>query len=214
MKSVSLSGSARTNVGKKDAAALRKNGNIPCVIYGGKEQIHFTAKELDLSKVIWSADAYEVKLSVDGKDHRAIVQDIQFHPVNDRLVHVDFLEISDDKKVKFNIPVKLTGAAEGVKKGGKLIQNFRKLAVSGLPKHLPDTINIAIDDLNIGDGVRVRELKAEGLTFLDNPSSYVVSVQVTRNVEEPAAAAATPAAGATPAAAAAAPAAKAPEKKK
>ncbi|HYG51203.1 MAG TPA: 50S ribosomal protein L25/general stress protein Ctc [Flavobacteriales bacterium] len=214
MKSVSLSGSLRTNVGKKDAAALRKSGNVPCVIYGGKEQIHFTAKELDLSKMIWSSDAYEVKLTVGGKDHRAIVQDIQFHPVNDRLVHVDFLEIAEDKKVKFQIPVKLTGAAEGVKKGGRLIQNFRKLTVLGLPKHLPDTIDVAIDHLNIGDGVRVRELKVEGLTFLDNASSYVVSVQVTRNVEEPAAAAATPAASATPAAAPAAPAAKAPEKKK
>jgi large subunit ribosomal protein L25 len=216
MKSVSLSGSRRANVGKKDAAALRTSGNVPCVIYGGKEQIHFTAKELDLSKVIWSADAFEVKLNLDGKEYRSIVQDIQFHPVNDKLVHVDFLEISDEKKVKFNIPVKLTGAAEGVKKGGKLMQNFRKLAVSGLPKHLPDAITIPIDDLNIGDGVRVRELKVEGLTFLDNASSFVVSVQVTRNVEETPAAGATPAA-ATPAAgatAAAAPAAKAPEKKK
>jgi large subunit ribosomal protein L25 len=220
MKSVSLSGSPRAGVGKKDAAALRKSGNVPCVIYGGKEQVHFTAKELDLSKIIWSSDAYEVKLNVGGKDHRAIVQDIQFHPVNDRLVHVDFLEISDEKKVKFNIPVKLNGAAEGVKKGGRLIQNFRKLAVLGFPKHLPDAIDINIDNLNIGDGVRVRELKAEGLTFLDNASSYVVSVQVTRNVEEPVAGA-TPAAGATAAATPAAgaatpatPAAKAPEKKK
>jgi large subunit ribosomal protein L25 len=215
MKSVSLSGSSRTNVGKKDAAAIRNSGNVPCVIYGGKEQVHFTVKELDLSKMIWSSDAYEVKLTVDEKAYRAIVQDIQFHPVNDRLVHVDFLQIFDDKKVKFPIPVKLTGAAEGVKKGGRLIQNFRKLNVLGFPKHLPDDISIAIDDLNIGDGVRVRELKVEGLTFLDNPSSYVVSVQITRNVEEPVAAA-TPAAGATPAAAAtpAAPAAKAPEKKK
>jgi large subunit ribosomal protein L25 len=218
MKSVTLSGSLRASVGKKDSAALRKSGKIPCVIYGGKEQVHFTCNELELGKIVWSPNAHEVKLTVDGKQYRSFIQDIQFHPVNDKLVHVDFLEVDANKPVKIQIPVRINGAAEGVKKGGKLMQNFRKLTVQALPDKLPDTIELNVDALNIGDGIRVRELNIEGLKFLDNASSYVVSVQITRNVEEPAAAAAattaaaTPAAGATPAAAA--PAAKAPEKKK
>lgn len=210
MKTVSLSGSRRANVGKKDASAIRKSGKVPCVIYGGKEQVHFTCSELELGKIVWSPDAHEVKLNIDGKEHRSFIQDIQFHPVNDRLVHVDFLEIHDDKPVKIKLPVKLSGVSEGVKKGGKLVQNFRKLTVSGLPSKLPDVIDVSISDLNIGDGVRVRELNVDGLKFLDNASSYVVSVQITRNVEETPAAAA--AGAATPAAAA--PAAKAPAAKK
>lgn len=223
MKTVTLSGSRRANVGKKDSLAIRKSGKVPCVIYGGKEQVHFTCSELELGKIIWSPNAYEIKLNIDGKEHRSFIQDIQFHPVNEKLVHVDFLELHESKPAKIKIPVKLNGAAEGVKKGGRLVQAFRKLTVQALPGKFPETIDIKIDDLNIGDGVRVRELNVPGLKFLDNASSYVVSVQVTRNVEEPVAgapaaaattAAATPAAGATPAAAAPAAEKKAPEKKK
>ncbi len=214
MKSVTLSGSLRAGVGKKDSAALRKSGKIPCVIYGGKEQVHFTCVELELGKIVWSADAHEVKLTVGGKEYRSFIQDIQFHPVNDKLVHVDFLEVDANKPVKIQIPVRINGASEGVKKGGKLMQNFRKLTVMALPDKLPDTIELNVDALNIGDGIRVRELNIEGLKFLDNASSYIVSVQITRNVEEPAAAAAATPAAAAATPAAAAPAAKAPEKKK
>ena len=224
MKTVTLSGSRRANVGKKDSLAIRKSGKVPCVIYGGKEQVHFTCGELELGKIIWSPNAYEIKLNIDGKEHRSFIQDIQFHPVNEKLVHVDFLELQENKLAKIKIPVKLNGAAEGVKKGGRLVQAFRKLTVQALPGKFPDCIEININDLNIGDGVRVRELNVEGLKFLDNAASYVVSVQITRNVEEPvagapttaaattAAAGATPVAGATPAAPAAEK--KAPEKKK
>ena len=216
MKTVSLSGSRRANVGKKDAAAIRKSGMIPCVIYGGKEQMQFTVNEIDLKKIVWSPDVYDVHLNIDGNQHHSIIQEIQFHPVNDKVVHIDFLEIFDNKPIKLKLPVKLNGTPEGVKKGGKLLSNFKKLTVKGLVKHLPEKIELNVEALNIGDGIRIRELKFEGISFLDNPSSYVASVQVTRNVEEtaettPAAgAAATPAAGVTPAA----PAAKTPEKKK
>lgn len=209
MKTVSLSGSSRANVGKKDAAAIRESGNIPCVIYGGKEQKHFTVNEIALSKIVWSPSATQVVLNIDGKEYKSIIQDIQFHPVTDRVNHVDFLELHDDKKVKFKLPVKLVGSPEGVKKGGKLIQNFRKLTVQALPKHLPDNVEVNIEHLNIGDGIRIRELNVDGLKFLDNASSYLVSVQTTRNVAEEPAAAATPAKAAAPAAAAA----KAPAKK-
>ena len=210
MKKVSLSGSRRANVGSKDASELRKNGRIPCVVYGGKEQVHFHAKENDLKKIVWSPEVFEVNIDLDGGSERAVIQEIQFHPVTNRLVHIDFLHIADDKPVKVNLPVKMKGAAEGVKKGGKLFQNYRKLTVSGLPKHLPEVIEVNIDNLNIGDDIRVKDLNVEGLTFLDTPASVVVAVKTTRNVaEEPAAAAA----AAAPAKAAAAPAAKAPAKK-
>jgi large subunit ribosomal protein L25 len=209
MKTVQLSGSRRANVGKKGADAVRKNGQVPGVIYGGKEQVHVTLNEIELGKIVWSPNVYEIKVVVDGSEHRTIIQDIQFHPVTDKVVHIDFLELNDNKKIKVKLPVKFVGAPEGVKKGGKLIQNFRKLHVSALPGKLPDFIEVNIDHLNIGDGVRIRELNVDGLTFLDNPAAYLVAVQVTRNVE-----AETPAAdakGAAPAAkpaAAAAPAAK------
>lgn len=188
MKTVSLSGSPRANVGKKDADAVRKSGQVPGVIYGGKEQIHFTVDEVALSKIVWSPNVYEVKLSVGGKEHRTIIQDIQFHPVTDKVVHIDFLELHDNKKIKIKLPVKFKGTPEGVKKGGKLIQNFRKLHVQALPGKLPEQIELDIAHLNIGEGIRVRELNIDGLTFLDNPSSFLVAIQVTRNVEaEPAA---------------------------
>ena len=205
MKTVQLSGSRRANVGKKGADAVRKNGQVPGVIYGGKEQVHVTLNEIELSKIVWSPNVYEVKVNVDGSEHRTIIQDIQFHPVTDKVVHIDFLELNDNKKIKVKLPVKFVGAPEGVKKGGKLVQNFRKLQVSALPGKLPDFIEVNIDHLNIGEGIRVRELNVDGITFLDNPASYLVAVQVTRNVE-----AETPAAdakGAAPAKAAA-PAAK------
>ena len=214
MKKVSLSGSRRANVGSKDASELRKNGRIPCVVYGGKEQVHFHAKENDLNKIVWSPEVFEVTIDLEGGGtERAVIQEIQFHPVNNKLVHVDFLHIQDDKAVKVSLPVKVKGAAEGVKKGGKLYQNYRKLAVLGLPKHLPEVIEANIDNLNIGDDIRVKDLNVEGLTFLDTPASVVVAVKTTRNVAEEPAAAAPATAGAAPAAKAAAPAAKAPAKK-
>lgn len=209
MKTVSLSGSPRANVGKKGADALRKSGQIPGVIYGGKEQAHIVLNEIDLSKIVWSPNVFEVLINVEGSHYRTIIQDIQFHPVTDKVVHIDFLELHDNKKIKVKLPIKFTGSPEGVKKGGKLVQNFRKLHVQALPGKLPELIEVNIEHLNIGDGIRVRELNIDGLTFLDNPASYLVAVQVTRNVE-----AETPAADAKAATPAAAPAAKAPAAKK
>jgi len=222
MKKVSLSGSLRANVGKKDASALRKEGRVPCVVYGGKEQTAFHVSEIELKKIVWSPSVYAVELNIDGKVIPAVIKDIQFHPVTDRTHHIDFLELVAGKDVKVNIPVKLNGIPEGVKKGGKLYQNFRKLAVAGTLETIPETIELNVEGLNIGDNIRVRELALQGIKILELPEAVIASVKVTRNVEEPVAAvaAATPAAGAVadPKAAtdpkAAAPAAKAPEKKK
>lgn len=215
MKQVSLSGSPRANVGKKDAADARKAGNVPCVLYGGEKQTSFTATEKDLKKIIWSPEVYEVKLNVGGKETSAIIQDVQFHPVSDRVIHIDFLEVLPGKEVKIKLPLKLTGSPEGVKKGGRLLQNFRKVAVKGTIAKMPANITLATDHLEIGMDIRVKDVKIDGITILEQPNAVLASVKVTRNVveETPVAAAPAAAAAAAPAAAAAAtPAAK--EKKK
>jgi large subunit ribosomal protein L25 len=199
MKKVSLSGSSRANVGKKDASALRNSGRVPCVIYGNGEQLHFSVAENALKKIVWSHNVYQVELDIDGKKHASIIQDIQFHPVTDRVTHIDFLTVTD-KPVKIKLPVVTTGTAEGVKKGGRLSQNFRKLLVIGKIADMPENISINIEKMEIGDGVRVSELEVKGLRFLDTQNAVVVGVQTSRKVaeEEPTkeAAAATAVAGA------------------
>ena len=208
MKTVSISGSSRTNVGSKDAKALRANENVPCVLYGGKEQIHFSVPMVAFKPLIYTPTVNIVDLNIDGKKINAILQEVQFHRVKDHIMHVDFLEIIPGKTVVMNLPVKTTGTSPGVRAGGKLNKKLKTLKVRGLVEDMPDAIEIAIDSLEIGGGVRVEDIKVKGLTLLNAANVTVVSVQVTRAVAEPApgtaAAAATPAAS-TPAAKPAAP---------
>jgi large subunit ribosomal protein L25 len=182
MKKVSLSGSPRANVGKKDASDLRRENLIPCVLYGGNEQVHFSAVENDLKKIIWSPEVFNVELTIGGKKTNAIVKDVQFHKVNDRLQHIDFLELVPGKEVKLRLPVRFEGAAEGVKKGGKLMVNYRKMKVLGSPEKLPEAIIVNIDGLDIGDNFRVKEISLDGIKVLEAPESVVVGVATTRNV--------------------------------
>ncbi len=204
MKSVSISGSPRANVGKQDATALRNQERVPCVLYGGKEQIHFSALLADFRPLIFTPDAHTVELTIGDKKYNAILQEAQYHTVKDQLLHADFLEIVPGKPVIMSIPVKTTGTSPGVRAGGKLNKKLKNLKVKGLVEKMPDSINIAIDNLEIGQGVRVSDINVDGLTFLNAPNVTVVAVQVTRAAvaEAPVAAAATPAAAtATPAAA-------------
>lgn len=182
MKSVTLSGSLRANVGKVDAKAIREKGNVPCVIYGGKEQIHFEADIRAFKPVIFTPNAHIVEIDLDGKVYKTVLQDAQYHKINDKLIHADFLEIVDGKPVTANIPVVLTGQSEGVKKGGKLVLKQRKLKARGLANELPDTISIAIDKLDIGDGIAVGDIDIKGVTLLNAKNVSVVSVQTTRAV--------------------------------
>lgn len=184
MKSVSISGSLRENVGKKDAKMHRSLDKVPCVLYGGKEQMCFTVADDDLQKLVYTPNAYTVNLSVNNKTYNAIMQDIQFHPVTDKILHIDFLEIFPNKPVVIDVPLKIEGVSEGVKKGGKLISKFRKLKIKALPADLPDHIAVNIEKLDIGNSIKISEIQLKGVTILDNPSSIVVSVQVTRNVTE------------------------------
>ncbi len=206
MKSVSISGSPRANVGKTDATALRNAKRVPCVLYGGKEQVHFSVLEADFKDLIYTPNVNTVDLDVEGKKFKAILQEAQFHTVKDHLLHVDFLEIIAGKPVTMSIPVKTTGTSPGVRNGGKLNKKLKTLRVKGLVEKMPDTIDISIATMEIGDAVRVSDLKFDGLTFLNAENVTVVNVQVTRVVAEEVKVAAP--AAAAPAAAAATPAAK------
>lgn len=224
MKTVSMSGSLRENVGKKDAKKNRKDGKIPCVLYGGKDRLHFTMEDKSLFKIIFTPEVFFLKLTVDGKEYDAVLQDVQFHPTTDCILHVDFLELLPNKPVTIGIPVKLKGTAKGVTNGGILVNKYKKLRVMGLKNAIPEEVVLQVNDLDIGDSIKVKDIKIENVELLDAANSVVVGVRVARAIEEkvadatavegaaegaPAAAGAAPTApGAAPAAPAAAPAAK------
>jgi large subunit ribosomal protein L25 len=182
MKSVTLSGSLRTNVGKVNAKAVREKGNVPCVIYGGKEQIHFEADIRAFKPVIFTPNAHIVEIDLGGKVYKTVLQEAQYHKINDKLIHADFLEIVDGKPVTANIPVIIVGQSEGVKKGGKLVLKVRKLKARGIAATLPDSIEIDITKLDIGDSIAVGDIKVEGATLLNAKNVSVVSVATTRAV--------------------------------
>ena len=184
MKTVSLSGSPRVSVGKKGASSLRKEGKIPSVVYGGKDQIHFSILENEAKKLVFTPNVYLIELNIGDKKFKVILQETQIHPVTDRILHLDFLEISDDAPFKLSLPVSLEGFAKGVRNGGKLRQNFRKLRVFGLAKDMPDAVSIDINPIKIGDKIRVSDLNVSGLNFLDPKNAVVVGVQTARVIIE------------------------------
>jgi large subunit ribosomal protein L25 len=180
MRKVSVSGSLRENVGKKDAKRLRREGLVPCVIYGGKEQLQFATPASSFKDIVYTPLSCIIKLDVDGKKFDAILQDIQFHPVNDKILHVDFLEIFPDKEVKLSVPIKVVGSSPGVIKGGKMQTKLRKLVVQALPGDLPNEVEINISKLEIGDAVKVGDLSLGKISFVDPASSVVVMVKSAR----------------------------------
>jgi len=180
MKTFEVKGTARTAVGKKDTKKLRAEGKVPCVLYGGEEVIHFTAEAGEFRHLIYTPSVYLINFDIDGKKYQASMQDIQFHPVTDEVQHIDFLRITDDKPVKIDIPVKLTGYAKGIQKGGRLKTNLRVLRVKGLAKDLPDTIKVDVTNLDLGASIRVGEVSVEGLEILNTKSVPVASVVITR----------------------------------
>ena len=184
MKTVSLSGSLRENVGKKDAKKNRRAGKVPCVLYGGKEQLHFVVDEKPLKKIVFTPEVYLISLDIEGKTHHTILQDAQYHPVTDNFLHVDFLEILPDKPVTIAVPVKAEGTPTGVLKGGRFINKMRKLKIKALAKDLPDFIPINTDKLDIGDSVKVMDIKMDNVTFLDSLNSVIVGVRTARTVVE------------------------------
>jgi len=182
MKSVSISGSLRANVGTKDAKALRRDNKIPCVLYGGAEQVHFTALEKEFKPLVYSPEVKLAELSIDGRSFNAILKEVQYHPISDKLLHVDFLEIVAGKPVTIEVPIKVVGNSPGIKAGGKLVQKFRKLKIRGSVENLPENILVNIDSLEIGGSIRVKDITAENLALLNLPNAVVLTIATTRNV--------------------------------
>jgi len=181
MKSITIKGSKRESVGKKATKALRNAEMVPCVLYGANEPVHFAAKELDFSKLVYTPNAHTVVLDLDGQSFNAVLQDIQFHPVSDRILHVDFYELNEGKEISMDIPVEVQGAAPGVlNSGGTLIRNKRKLRVRALPKNLPDTIVADISGLELGNKLYTAQLASEDYTFLHPDNTVVCQVKTSR----------------------------------
>ena len=180
MKTASLSGSLRESVGKKDADALRASNRVPGVLYGGAEQCHFSLSEVELNKVVFNPDVFKLELDLNGKKVDCIIQDIQFHPVTDRVTHVDLLEVLPGKPVKVELPLRTTGQAIGVMNGGRLELNYRRVPVRGLVDQLPECLTVDISPLEIGDNARVRDLDIEGLDILLSESALLVACKRTR----------------------------------
>jgi large subunit ribosomal protein L25 len=176
MKTVSLSGSPRENVGKKDAKALRQQGHVPCVIYGGKEQVHFSVDERVFQKIVFTPEACFVDIDLAGTKYNVILQDIQYHPVSDKILHADFLEITEGRPITLSIPIRLEGTSPGVLKGGRLALKLRKLPLKALAENMPQEIVLSISKLNIGDKIKASQLKSDKYNLLLNENTVIVMV--------------------------------------
>ena len=185
MKSITINGSKRESVGKKSTKALRNAGQVPCVIYGGDKPVHFSAEELAFSKLVYTPNAHTVVIALGSDTVNAVLQDIQFHPVTDRILHIDFYQLFDDKEIAMNIPVNLIGKSPGVANGGSLMRNKRKLRVKALPSNLPDFIEVDISPLKIGSKLYITELINENYNFLHPDNTVVCQVKRSRvTIEE------------------------------
>ncbi|NQD71387.1 50S ribosomal protein L25/general stress protein Ctc [Sphingobacterium shayense] len=184
MKSIAISGSARQNVGKRDAKELRYQGQVPAVLYGGKEQTHLSVSAADLKSILYTSEVVFIELNIEGATKKAIVQEAQFHPLTDVVTHVDFLELFDDKEVSMNIPITLTGTSPGVKLGGKLVQKLRSLRVKALPNNLPQEILVPLESLEVGKSFRVEQAKLENAIILNNSDDTIVSVIMSRALRQ------------------------------
>lgn len=188
MKSIDIKGTARTETGKKAASNIRKTGAVPCNLYGeakGENGLpvakSFTVTQDELRKLVYTPDIYSVNLTIDGQECKAIMKELQFHPVTDQLLHVDFYEITETKPIIMEVPIKLNGLAEGVKAGGKLAAGVRKLKVRAVYTAIPEKLDIDVTHLGLGKTIKVSELSYEGLELVTSPSVVVCQVKMTRS---------------------------------
>jgi large subunit ribosomal protein L25 len=180
MKTVVISGQKRETIGKKESKRLRSQEIVPAVLYGGEAPIHFAVPFGELRKLVYTPNVYLIDIEIDGTTYKAIMQDIQWHAVEEQILHIDFLMIQDDKPIKINIPVAVSGSAKGIQMGGKLNLTLRRLKVRALALNLPDNISIDVTELGIGDTIKVSELEIENVELLDTKSNVVASVSITR----------------------------------
>ncbi|ADQ79369.1 LSU ribosomal protein L25P [Paludibacter propionicigenes WB4] len=189
MKTFDLKGTVRTDLGKKATKAERTVDNVPCVLYGVAENVHFTTTVSEIRKLVYSPEVFVVNLEIGGKVTKAIMKALQFHPVTDKVLHMDFLAITEDKPVVVNLPVKLEGLAEGVKAGGKLALEMRNLKVKGLYTQIPENIVIDVTELGLGKSIQVAKVSVPNLEILNAKNAVVAQVKLTRAARGAAAAA-------------------------
>ncbi|MEO1049446.1 MAG: 50S ribosomal protein L25/general stress protein Ctc [Bacteroidota bacterium] len=180
MRTLEIIGYKRANLGKSESKNLRAEGNVPCVLYGGKEQVHFHSPMILFRELVYTNQASFVTLNIEGEIKTAILQDIQFHPVSEVILHADFLELFDDKEVKMDIPLTFSGSSPGVAKGGNLIQKLRYLQVKALPKDMPESINVDVSDLDFGRTIKVGDIAEEGFQVTNSKLASVASVEIPR----------------------------------
>ena len=183
MKTVSMSGLLRANVGKKDAKMNRAGGRVPCVVYGGKEELHFTLDVKVLETIIFTPYTYLIDLDIEGKKITATLQDVQYHPVSDKTLHADFLQVTKGKPIIVSLPIRVEGNSPGVLRGGKLVKKFRKLKVKGLAENMPEEIVINISEMEIEDSLRISDIKIPKIEILEVVGNLVIQVASTRAVE-------------------------------
>ena len=181
MKSVQLEATSRSEVRKKSALnALRKEGRIPAVLYGGKENVNFHVNGIAFSKLITTHEVYFIDLNFGDKTTKAVITDVQFHPVTDKPIHIDFMEVFENKPVVIGVPVQLTGASKGVLNGGKKREKLRKLVCKALPKDMPETVTVDITNVRIGQSIKVKDISIENVELLDNSNSVIMAVKTSR----------------------------------
>ena len=180
MKTLVVKGQKREALGKKDAKSLRSQELVPAVLYGAGEPVHFSVPFSEMRQVVYSPGVFLIDLDIDGTVYNAMMQDIQWHAVEEQILHIDFLKIEDNKKIKIDVPVKVKGLARGIKAGGKLKTNLRRLKVKALAKDLPDNIEIDVTKLAIGQSIKVADLSLKNIEILDKKTNVVVAVTITR----------------------------------
>src|SRR6201991_3728597 len=208
MKTITIEGQLRTEIGKQATRQLRSEEKVPGVIYGGAKEVNFSAPLAPFKTLVYTPDFQLAEIKVEGKAYRCILKDLQFDKVTDDLIHADFLELVEDKKVIATIPLKFTGASKGVKDGGKLITKMKALKIKTLPKYLKENIEVDLTELELNGNIRVEDVKAPNYEILNSPRIPIASIVLTRQLKQEEAATVAPAAGANPAAAAAPAAAK------
>ncbi len=180
MKKIEIVGYQRANLGRTESQAIRAEGNVPCVLYGGDEQVHFYAPAILFRDLIYTPNIFEVALNIEGAEYRAILQEAQFHPVSDVLLHADFLLVTDKKPIKISVPVRLLGTAPGVQQGGKLVIRVRKLRVKGNLENIPDFIDVDVSALELGKSVRVGQIPVSNIEMLEEATNPVASIEIPR----------------------------------
>jgi large subunit ribosomal protein L25 len=180
MNSVAITAQKREQLGTKFSKELRRAGNVPCVVYGGESPVHFYAAAADFRKVIYTPNVYKIEVELDGTTIPCMIQDIQFHPVSDDVLHIDFIQLIEGKPVTIDVPVRLVGNARGVRNGGKMKRVLRKLKIKATPDNLPDAIEHDITNLRIGQSVRVSDLSTQGFDIVNSPSAVLISIKTSR----------------------------------